>query len=150
MKSLWQERTRTEVLSRIDGVSESSHRRWGTMSAARMLRHLVRAMSMAVEELPTTPKKMPFRYFPLKQLVIYVLPIPNDVPTVPELLVKEDVIPIDESRRELKRLLGKFADRGGMANWPEHPAFGPLSKLGWGVLTYRHIDHHLRQFSSDR
>jgi hypothetical protein len=148
MQSLWQEWTRNEVLSRIDGVSQSSHRLWGTMTAPRMLRHLVRAMSMAVEELPTTPKKMPFRYFPLKQLVIYVLPIPNDVPTVPELLVKDDVIPIDDSRRELRRLIAKFADRSGITTWPEHPAFGELSKNGWGVLTYRHINHHLRQFSS--
>jgi hypothetical protein len=147
MKSLWQEHTRSEVLTRVNSVTDDSHRLWGTMSAPRMLRHLVRAMAMAVEELPTTPKKMPFRYFPLKQLVIYVLPIPNDVPTVPELRVKEDT-PIEDSRRELRRLMLKFADRGGITTWPDHPAFGKLSKSGWGVLTYRHINHHLRQFGA--
>lgn len=26
------------------------------------------------------------------------------------------------------------------------PAFGRLTRPAWGVLSYRHIDHHLRQF----
>lgn len=147
MKSLWQEPTRNEVLRRVDGVTDDSRRLWGTMSAGRMMRHLVRAMSLALNELPASPKDMPFRYFPLKQLVIYVLPIPNDVPTIPELLVKEDV-PIEDSRRELGLLIGRFAQRAAVTVWHDHPAFGQLSKRGWGVLTYRHINHHLRQFSA--
>jgi len=32
--------------------------------------------------------------------------------------------------------------------WPEHPAFGALSRRAWGVLIYRHMDHHLRQFDA--
>ena len=27
-----------------------------------------------------------------------------------------------------------------------HPAFGKLSPRAWGVLAWRHTDHHLRQF----
>jgi hypothetical protein len=30
--------------------------------------------------------------------------------------------------------------------WPEHPAFGRMSRRVWGVLGYRHLDHHFRQF----
>ncbi len=74
MQSLWQESTRSEVLTRIESVTEDSHRVWGTMTAARMARHLVRAMAMAVEELPTTAREMPFRYFPLKQLAGHLRP----------------------------------------------------------------------------
>ncbi|MGH9801334.1 MAG: DUF1569 domain-containing protein, partial [Blastocatellia bacterium] len=29
---------------------------------------------------------------------------------------------------------------------PEHPAFGKLSTKDWGALTYKHMDHHFRQF----
>ena len=32
--------------------------------------------------------------------------------------------------------------------WPEHPFFGPLTRKDWGVLGYRHSDHHLRQFDA--
>lgn len=27
-----------------------------------------------------------------------------------------------------------------------HPAFGPLSAEEWGVMAWKHFDHHLRQF----
>lgn len=30
--------------------------------------------------------------------------------------------------------------------WPPHPLFGPLSWREWGVVTHRHVDHHLKQF----
>ena len=44
----------------------------------------------------------------------------------------------DERRRELHERISRLT--------PETPAFGPLSARGWGVLTYRHLDHHLLQF----
>jgi hypothetical protein len=28
----------------------------------------------------------------------------------------------------------------------EHPIFGTMSPQDWGVLLYKHTDHHLRQF----
>jgi Protein of unknown function (DUF1569) len=27
-----------------------------------------------------------------------------------------------------------------------HSFFGPLTPVEWAALTYRHLDHHLRQF----
>ena len=29
---------------------------------------------------------------------------------------------------------------------PAHPIFGSMSRRSWGVLMYKHCDHHLRQF----
>lgn len=43
-------------------------------------------------------------------------------------------------------LLERFAARPPDATWPLHPAFGTLSRRAWGVLGYRHVDHHFRQF----
>jgi hypothetical protein len=31
---------------------------------------------------------------------------------------------------------------------PVHPLFGPLTWREWGVATYKHADHHLRQFGA--
>jgi hypothetical protein len=30
--------------------------------------------------------------------------------------------------------------------WPVSPVFGALSGKDWGALSYKHLDHHLRQF----
>jgi len=31
---------------------------------------------------------------------------------------------------------------------PSHPLFGPLTWQEWGVTTYKHADHHLKQFGA--
>lgn len=34
------------------------------------------------------------------------------------------------------------------ASWADHPAFGDINGKDYGVLLYRHFDHHLRQFGA--
>src|SRR5207237_4972995 len=103
------------------------------------------SLKMAVGELDVKSKKLPIRYFPLKQLILYVLPFPKGTPTAPELLAGK-AEPVDELKSELRRLIAKFSEMAGRAEWHEHPAFGTMTKNAWGVLVYRHMDHHLRQF----
>ena len=136
-----------EILRRIAEVDEASKARWGTLTADRMLSHLAESMKMAVGELEVASKKLPIRYFPLKQLILYVLPFPKGAPTAPELLAGKSG-PVDDHKTELRRLIAEFASRAGRKDWREHPAFGKMSEKAWGVLVYRHMDHHLRQFGA--
>ena len=133
------------MLMRIDQLSIGAKPRWGKMNVELMVAHLAGSLRMALGELTARPKKLPIRYFPLKQLVIYWLPFPKGAPTAPELLPKETG-PIDGNKSELARLLRVFAERASVTSWPEHPAFGKMTTKAWGVLVYRHFDHHLRQF----
>jgi hypothetical protein len=145
MKSLWQEPARMEILRRIAEVDEATTARWGKFTADRMLSHLAESMKMAVGEIDVASKKLPIRYFPLKQLILYVLPFPKGTPTAPELLAGKPG-PVDDHKAELRRLIAAFTERRGRNDWREHPAFGKMSENAWGVLVYRHMDHHLRQF----
>jgi hypothetical protein len=147
MKSLWEHDARLEILRRIESVKAETAPLWGKMTCARMIRHLARAMSMASGELPVKPKNLPLRYFPLKQLAIYVLPFAKGLPTAPELL-EGDCESLDAARADLRREVESFAARKDVTSWPDHPAFGKLTPRAWGVLTWRHIDHHLRQFGA--
>jgi hypothetical protein len=115
------------------------------MSASQMVVHVVDALKMAIGTLKTEEKKRPIRFPPLKQFIIYGPPFPKSVPTSPELLVRqcEDW---DTECMSLKEMMDAFANRPAGAPLPRHPAFGTLSRRAWGVLTYKHIDHHLRQF----
>jgi hypothetical protein len=115
------------------------------MSAPQMVCHLSESLKMALGELKVTPKKLPIRYPPLKQFIVYVAPFPKHAPTAPELQVRS---PGDWSAdvADLRSLVERFASQRGVAKWPDHPAFGRLSARAWGVLVYRHMDHHLRQF----
>lgn len=145
MKTLFAEQHRNALLARLDRVDAETRPRWGKFNAEQMLTHLVESMRMAVGELEVRPKKLPMRFPPLRQLFVYWLPWPKGAPTAPELL-PSDARNVEESKRELARLVTLFAARADAVQWPHHPAFGDLGRRGWGVLTWRHLDHHLRQF----
>jgi hypothetical protein len=145
MKSLWQEEVRREIAARVGRITDETKPLWGKMTADRMLAHLGEAVKMATGELPVKPKNTPLRFFPLKHLAIYVLPMPKGLPTAPELLAGPQA-PVADGKRELQRALETFANRRPDAVMPPHPVFGNMSRFTWGVQAYRHIDHHLRQF----
>ena len=145
MKTLWDPAARAELCDRIGRLTPEASRRWGTMSAPQMVAHLVDSLRMALGELPVTSKNLPLRFTPIKQLVIYWMPFPKSAPTAPELVAR---VPTDwpGDCASLITLVERFAARGRSAGWPDHPAFGRLTASQWGVLVYRHMDHHLRQF----
>lgn len=91
------------------------------------------------------------RHFPLKHLLIYVLPFPKGLPTSRVLLARKPVAATAADAwqtevGELERVLGRIGGMDPRGDWPSHAAFGKLTGRDWGVLQYRHIDHHLRQF----
>lgn len=147
MKSIWQGETRRELNERVGALAWDRRAEWGKFSAPKMVCHLADALKMAMGDLEVAPKRLPIRYPPLKQLIIYVAPFPKGAPTAPELLARtpsewaNDVADVQD-------LLARAGSARTTDAWPEHPAFGKLSKRAWGVLIYRHMDHHLRQFGA--
>lgn len=145
MKSMWESEARDEILARVGKLQPNAPARWGKMNCSRMLVHVTDGFRMATGELAVAPKNSPLRFTPLKQLIIYWLPFPKGAPTAPELLERTP----GEWEREtaqFKEALQQFTACSQRADWPAHPAFGKLSSKDWGVLIYRHIDHHFKQF----
>ncbi|HVC19468.1 MAG TPA: DUF1569 domain-containing protein [Vicinamibacterales bacterium] len=145
MQALWQADVRGDLAGRVARLHPATPARWGRFTPARMLAHVNDSLRMALGELAVAPKAGPLRYPPLRTLAVYVLPFPRNVPTAPELLARGEAASWDAERAAFPALLERFA-AGDPASWPPHPIFGRLSRHAWGVLAYRHIDHHLRQF----
>ena len=113
-----------------------------------MLHHLRLSANMTIGDLMVpSVKKRPFQLFPLKHLLLYVLPFPKGAPTAPELKPVE-ASSFEEERTALLESLERIGTglREGLG--PTHPLFGPLTWREWGVLTYKHADHHLKQFGA--
>jgi len=53
----------------------------------------------------------------------------------------------DADLADLQAAMGRFRDRDGR-DLPPHVLFGALTRGEWGRWAYRHVDHHLRQFSA--
>ena len=148
MRSILNEGDRAAVASRVRSLSETSIARWGSMDVASMLYHLHLSSRMALGELPVpSVNKRAFQMFPLKHLLLYVLPFPKSAPTAPELKCSVSVS-FEEERAALLELLERIGTGPNEGEGPPHPLFGPMTYREWGVVTYKHADHHLRQFGA--
>jgi hypothetical protein len=146
MRSILDERDLAAISGRVGSLTPSSSPRWGHMSVDAMLAHLCLSAQMALGELPVAPKgPRVFRVFPLKHLVLYVLPFPKSAPTAPELLAAQPGS-FEAARTRMLELFQRVAAGPKAGPGPSHPLFGPLTRQEWGVLGYKHTDHHLRQF----
>ena len=148
MGSILNDVDRTAILRRIVSVTSASVPRWGRMDAKAMLTHLKQSALMALGELPVASKsKRLFQVFPIKHLILHVVPFPKGAPTAPELLAPATAS-VDAIRSELVSLLERIGAGPREGDGPVHPLFGRLSFREWGVATYKHTDHHLRQFGA--
>ena len=148
MGSILNDDDRTAICQRIGSVTSASVPRWGRMDAKAMLTHLKLSALMALGELPVACKsKRVFQVFPIKHLILHVAPFPKGAPTAPELQVT-DAASLEAIRSELVSLLERIGAGPREGDGPVHPLFGRLSFREWGVATYKHTDHHLRQFGA--
>lgn len=148
MRSILNEADLAEIGSRLRSLSLASKGRWGTMDVVAMLHHLRLSARMGLGELPVvSANKRVFQVFPLKHLILYVLPFPKGAPTAPELKPR-DAVSLEEERTALLELLERIGTGPREGEGPAHPLFGPLTWRDWGVVTYKHADHHLKQFGA--
>ena len=145
MKTAWNDGDYRALCGRLERLEAGASPRWGRMNAPQMICHCTDALRMVSGALPTASKKVPIRFTPLKQLIIYWLPFPRGVPTAPELLARQP-LEWQGEMQALRQELAAVVERGPSGPFVPHPAFGRLTPRAWGVLIYRHLDHHLRQF----
>jgi hypothetical protein len=148
MATIWDPSTRQHFHDRVDRLTPSATARWGKMTVAGMLAHLNDNFRMAVGELPVAPRWFPFRYPPLRQLVVYALPVPKGAPTAPELIARCGTAELDAERHTFHGWMERLGHITSESQLVPHPAFGNLSHREYGVLMAKHADHHLRQFGA--
>jgi hypothetical protein len=145
-KTMFDRAAREELRRRMESIQPERPPLWGKMNSGQMLAHVNASLAMATGELPTKPKNTPMANPLVRWLVIYVMPWPKGTPTAPELLAT----PPGEWAADLvefRDLLERAGTRSPDGDWPRHPAFGQMKGKHWGVLVYKHLDHHLRQFA---
>lgn len=148
MKNLFDESRVKEVQERLARLSSGSQRQWGTMNAAQALAHCSAGLEWAVGD------KVPPRMFVGRILGFIVKPLAlrNDDPMRKNSPTAKDLVVHDQRDFEMERvrlsgLINRFAAAGpkGCTKHP-HSFFGRLTPDEWAILSYKHLDHHLRQF----
>jgi len=140
--TIYEESARRALSERFAGLSAADIPSWGQMNAPRMMQHVTDGLRMAMGELAVKAKDTPLRFRPIRWLVIHgPFPWPKGAPTSPELLA-----PPSGDWAQLCANFQAALDRIPATLTAEHPAFGKLTHHDWGILAWKHLDHHLRQF----
>lgn len=148
MQTIFDPANERATLARLDRLTPDAKAQFGKFNAHRMVCHLIDASLIGLGDKPVRPGHGFISLKPIRYLMLFVLPWPKGrVQTHPELLETQPA-EFNGDRARLRGLLERIAQRGreGGAFQP-HPAFGDLSTQEWGGLVYRHVRHHLAQFS---
>lgn len=144
MPSIHDPARRRELVERLARLTPETKARWGRFTAQRMVKHTHDSIRMATGEFAVRPRRLPLLPI-LRPLIIHVLPFPKGAPTAPELLDGE-IATWDADLAALRAAIDSLEPPARGTPQPEHPAFGPMTVHDWGVLLYKHLDHHFRQF----
>jgi hypothetical protein len=149
MKNLFQPEAVDEILTRIDTLQPAAQRQWGKMNVAQMLAHCSAALDLASGRL-ILPRLLIGRLIGpfVKPIYTNEKPFSHSNPTDPNLVVS-DARDFAREQAQLKDKVRQF-HAGGDAGCTthRHPFFGALTPQAWSRGMYKHLDHHLRQFSA--
>ncbi|MEM8486979.1 MAG: DUF1569 domain-containing protein [Bacteroidota bacterium] len=150
MKTIFDQGAIAALANRINNLDYATPAQWGKMDVGQMMRHC------------TENDRMLLRQKSFKRLLIGRLigkavlrssiaddtPLKKNSPTHPDLKIKQFVDPAQEKAVWLS-LLAQYSqlDTQTFDNFV-HPFFGRMNKEEVGIFAYKHIDHHLRQFSA--
>jgi hypothetical protein len=147
-RSIFRERDRQAIDQRLAALDPAARPRFGVMTPADMICHMKDAIEVATGAVPCRRRETALSNRLLRWLAIYYMPWPKGkVKTAPEML-RTKPANWDADLQRLREMLSATAARGVSASWAPHPAFGGISGTDYGVLIYRHFDHHLAQFGA--
>ncbi|HJT16889.1 MAG TPA: DUF1569 domain-containing protein [Thermoanaerobaculia bacterium] len=148
MKNLFDPADVEEIRRRLARLTPDSQRQWGTMTPAQAAAHLAAFMELALGD-ARPPRMLVGRVIgPIaKRLTINREngQVPRNSPTVPGYAVRDER-EFDRERERLRQTIVRFAAGPAACTAHPHPFFGRLTPAEWAVLSYKHLDHHLRQF----
>ena len=148
MRNFFDQNAGQQFKERLAQLRPASERQWGKMNPSQALAHLCKGMEQAMGEV------RPHRMFIGRIIGSYIKkkaledddPMRRNSPTVPGFVIEGERDFVAE-RQRLIGLIDRAMTVGpkGCSTHP-HSFFGHLTNEQWGILMFKHLDHHLRQF----
>lgn len=144
VKDLFDPVIKQEITDRINQLSAESKQQWGKMNVSQMLHHCQLPIRAAYGAIKPKGNFVLRLIGPLVKSVLYNgKPYKQGLPTDKSYVITDEK-DFEKEKTALLVLLQKF-NEPSITNQP-HPVFGKLTKEQWSKATWKHLDHHLRQF----
>ena len=147
VKNLFNPEVKQEIINRINSLTPQSPRQWGQMDVAQMLAHTQWPIQVAYGT--HTPKGSFFLRLigPLFKSKLWdSTPYKQGLPTDPTFIMTGTEHDFEEEKQALLELVNRFSEAAIVSD--RHPIFGKLTKENWSKATWKHLDHHLKQFGA--
>jgi hypothetical protein len=145
VKNLFEPAVKQEILARINNLTPQSQRQWGKMDVAQMLAHLQIPMGIALGSHTIKGNWLMKLILPLFKKKLYdESPWKQGLPTDKSFIMTGQSKDFENEKNRLLDKINRFT-KENMIN-EKHPVFGKLTKEQWSKATWKHLDHHLKQF----
>ncbi len=148
MRSFFDPDASPQFKDRLAHMRPDSERQWGKMTPAQVMAHLSKGIEQALGDI-RPPRMLLGRLIGgfIKPMALGDdAPMRRNSPTVPGFVI-QDERDFDSERERLTALMDRAVAAGPSAcTTHPHSVFGHLTQEQWGILMYKHLDHHLRQF----
>ena len=145
IKNLFDPAVKQDIIDRINKLSSQTQKQWGKMNVAQMLAHVQKPIEIA---LGTHQPKGSFLLRLIGPLFKSKLwnekPYKQSLPTDPTFIMTGTEKNFEEEKKNLLNMINSFSEANIVGE--QHPIFGKLAKENWSKATWKHLDHHLKQF----
>lgn len=146
--NLLNKNTAENVIARAQKLRPDSEPLWGKMTVTEMLHHCNKVHEQLLAPAEPTNKKTSLKQYLVRWLVLYAMPRYPKGAQAPKKFHTKGMIDNGEFEKEKQAFINSVhrfaAHEGAILHW--HPYFGKLSTEQWGLTSWKHADHHLRQF----
>jgi hypothetical protein len=136
-----------ELLQRLDTLQPNSVRLWGTMTVGQMLNHCQKPMEVCDGTLilkQTLLGKLLGKK--IKEKFLKSSHLKKNMPTAKEFKIDVEK-DFQKEKAKIKEQIIRFGNLGpSVIKNKKHPFFGNMTDEEWGILHYKHLNHHFNQF----
>ena len=137
----------------LERVNSETRGKWGKMNGQQMVEHLADFFDISAGKIENT-LVTPEEHLPKYMAFLHSEKEFRENTKAPGTLIPEEPLPVRLSSMKdamvrLEKSISDFLDF--FSNNPDaktlHPVFGWLTFNDWLMMHYKHVNHHLRQFS---
>ncbi len=147
MTSLFDPAINEEILTRVEKLDPATKPRWGKMSIEEMLAHLNLSLQVnwGLIELKPVFLAVFFRGI-ARPVLLGKKPFPKNLPADKMTLTKS-VPDFSSEKLQVTTAIKMYLEKGpaGLSKNP-HNILGKITPEESAFISYKHLDHHLRQF----
>lgn len=146
MENIFDQNANRELLERLDKLTPETKPLWGKMNVCQMVAHCQKPLDVAEGRLKIKGGIIGFLFGKMAKNNFLNKEIKKNLPTASAFKIN-DTPPFETEWSTLKAMVRKFGEKGPeVIAEKKHPLFGEMTDEEWGVLQYKHLDHHLKQF----